>query len=296
MRTGLLAALVMVAVGASAHAAPLNVVATTPSMGMLARAVGGDAVRVTVLAPPDRDPHYLLARPSMMIALRRADLLVAVGADLEVGWLPAALQSANNPRIVAGQPGYFEGAAQVDLIEKGGPADRARGDVHPAGNPHYYMDPPRMARVARALAGKLGALAPGSAAAFTANAAAFERAVAVRLPAWRQQAAGAPGAIFFHKDANYLAQLLDVQILGYVEPVPGIPPTASHLRDLVSRLKGSRGVIIHATFQPDEGPQFLAKSLGWKVVRLPLEVGLEAGSAAYLAHIDQWVSAIASAK
>jgi len=297
MRMGLLAtAMVVFAAAPPAAAAPLNVVATTSSMGMLARVVGGDAVRVTVLAPPDRDAHYLLAKPSMLVALRRADLLVAVGADLEVGWLPAALQSANNPRILPGQPGYFEGAAQVDLIEKGEAADRARGDVHPMGNPHYYMDPPRMARVASALAGRLAAMTPAAASGFSARAEAFGRAVAERLPEWRRQVAGAPGAIFFHKDANYLAQLLDVKILAYVEPVPGIPPSASHLRDLVARLKGTRGVIIHATFQPDEGPQFLAKSLGWKVARLPLEVAVDADAAAYLTHIDQWVAAIASGK
>jgi zinc/manganese transport system substrate-binding protein len=297
MTRGLLATFAIVAVQASAStAAEVDVVATTSSMGMLARVVGAESVRVTVLAPPDRDPHYLLARPSMMVALRRADLLVAVGADLEVGWLPAALQSASNPRILPGQPGYFEGAAQVDLIEKGEAADRSRGDVHPAGNPHFYMDPQRMARVAAALATRLGVLAPAQASAFTSRAEAFGRAVANRVPAWRRQAAGAPGVIFYHKDANYLAQLLGVRILGYVEPVPGIPPPASHLRDLVSRLKGTRGVIIHATFQDDDGPQFLAKNLGWQVARLPLEVGLEADAAAYLAHIDRWVAAVAGAK
>jgi len=297
MRTALLTTLVF-ATGLvpNAGAAPLNVVATTSSMGMLARVVGGDAVRVTVLAPPDRDAHYLLAKPSMLVALRRADLLVAVGADLEIGWLPAALQSANNPRVLPGQGGYFEGAAQVDLIEKGEAADRARGDVHPMGNPHYYMDPQRMARIASALAARLAAMTPAAAGAFTSRAEAFGRAVTARVPEWRRQAAGAPGAVFFHKDANYLAQLLEVKILGYVEPVPGIPPPASHLRDLVARLKGTRGVIIHATFQPDEGPQFLAKSLGWKVAALPLEVGLEADTSAYLAHIDRWVAAVASAK
>ena len=115
--------------------AALNVVATTSSMGMLARAVGGEAVKITVLSPPDRDAHYLLARPSMMVALRRADLLVAVGADLEVAWLPEALRGASRPEDLPGQSGYFEGAAQIDLIETGQAADRARGDVHPAGTP-----------------------------------------------------------------------------------------------------------------------------------------------------------------
>lgn len=165
--------LVIAAATSPAAAAGLRVVATTSSMGMLARTVGGDQVKVTVLAPPDRDAHYLVAKPSMMVALRNADLLVAVGADLEIAWLPAALQGANNPKILPGAPGYFEGAAQIELIEKGAAADRSKGDVHPQGNPHYYLDPPRMAAVAKALASRLGTLDPAHAAQYGGAAAAF---------------------------------------------------------------------------------------------------------------------------
>lgn len=273
--------------------AEVRVVATTSSMAMLAREVGGAVVSITTLAPPDRDPHYLLARPSMMLALRRADLLVAVGADLEVGWLPAAIQGASNPRILPGQPGYFDGAAQVTLIETGQAADRSRGDVHPLGNPHYYMDPLRMIAVARALAGRLGALDPANQAQFASRAAAFAAVTEQRASAWRRQAAGAPGVVLYHKDGNYLAAFLGVSVLGYVEPLPGIPPTASHLRDLVTRLAGTRGVILYNAYQSREGPDFLGRQLGWKTVQLPLEVPLDAGGAAYLALIDQWVQAIA---
>jgi zinc/manganese transport system substrate-binding protein len=275
-------------------AADLRIVATTSSMAMLVREVGGGDVNITTLVPPDRDPHYLLARPSMMVALRRADLVVAVGADLEVGWLPAALQGANNPRILAGQPGYFEGAAYIELIERDQAADRARGDVHPIGNPHYYMDPERMATVARALAGRLGMLDPAGRTRYEQRADAFARAVAARVPRWRERAAGAPGVVFYHKDGNYLASLLDVPILGFIEPLPGIPPTASHLRDLVRRLSGTSGVILYNSFHPREGPQFLSRNLDWKDRQLQLEVSLDAAGAAYLDHIDTWVEAIAS--
>jgi zinc/manganese transport system substrate-binding protein len=288
-RLVLLCALVLA--GASADAA-VRVVATTSSMGMLARTVGGSGVEVTVLAPPDRDAHVLLARPSMMLALRRADLLLAVGADLEIGWLPAALQGANNPRILPGQPGYLEGASQLVLIERGEVADRARGDVHPAGNPHFYMDPVRMASLAQALAGRLGALDAGGAAGYSARASAFADRVAARVPAWRQRAAGAPGVVLYHRDANYLTTFLDVPVLGYIEPVPGIPPTASHLRSLVERLKGSRGVILHAVYQSSDGPEFLSRQLGWRRVQLPLEPPLDADASGYVDHIDRWVGAI----
>jgi zinc/manganese transport system substrate-binding protein len=275
--------------------AEVRVVATTSSMAMLVREVGGSAVSITTLAPPDRDPHYLLARPSMMVALRRADLVVAVGAELEVGWLPAAIQGASNPKVLPGQSGYFEGAAQIELIETGQAADRSRGDVHPMGNPHYYMDPVRMAAVGRALAGRLGALDPAHAAEFAARASAFARAADDRMAQWRQQAAGAPGVVMYHKDANYLAAFLGIPVLGYIEPLPGIPPTASHLRDLVARLPGKKGVILYNSFHPSEGPAFLSRQLGWKSRQLQLEVPLDATGATYLNHIDQWVQAITGA-
>jgi zinc/manganese transport system substrate-binding protein len=287
--------LVIMVFGAAAAEAAVKVVATTPAMGMLARTVGADNVSVTVLSPPDRDAHNLLATPSMMVALRRADLLVAVGAELEIGWLPAALQGANNGKILPGKPGYFEGAAQIDLIEKDQIADRARGDVHPLGNPHYYMDPQRMVQVAKALAVRLGPMDPARAAIFTANAASFGRMVEERIPKWKAKAQGAPGVVFYHKDGNYLAALLGVPVLGFVEPLPGIPPTASHLRDLVQSLKGKQGIILYNSFHPENGPEFLARNLGWKARKLQHDVGLKADAGAYLDHIEQWVNAISGA-
>jgi zinc/manganese transport system substrate-binding protein len=291
MQRGIWAAILLLV--AQPAAAELRVVATTSSIGMLVREIGARDVSVTVLVPPDRDPHYLLARPSMMVALRRADLVVAVGADLEVGWLPAALQGANNARVLPGQSGYFEGAAQIDLIERDQTADRARGDVHPSGNPHYYMDPERMALVGRALAARLGALDPERRRDYDRRADAFAEAVAARVPRWREMAAGAPGAVFFHKDANYLAVLLEVPILGFIEPLPGIPPTAAHLRDLVRQLTGARGIILYNTFHPRDGPEFLARNLDWPVRQLQLEAPIDATGASYLDHIGMWVAAIA---
>jgi zinc/manganese transport system substrate-binding protein len=288
----ILTALTML-LAASTAAAEIDVVATVPNMGMLARTVGGDEVRVRVLASPDRDPHYLEARPSMMAALRRADLLVAVGAELEVGWLPAALRGSHNPRVQTGQPGYFEGAAHVRLIQTDVAPDRALGDVHPAGNPHYYMDPPRMAQVAAALAERMARLRPERREYFEANARSFAEAVEARLPQWQARAAGSPGVVFYHKDVDYLAELLEVPILGYVEPLPGIPPTARHLRELVTRLRGRDGVVLHVQFQPGDGPAFLARELGWQAQQIPNQVAPDAASAAYFGMIDRWVAAMA---
>ncbi len=274
----------------------MNVVATTSNMGMLVRTVGGSNVSVAVLAPPDRDPHFLQAKPTMMVALRNADLLVSVGAELEVGWLPAALQGASNGKLLPGQPGYFEAAAQVSLIEKSADTDRSRGDVHPMGNPHLFLDPVRMADVARALAGRLGKLDPPHAEAYRANAEAFAKTAGDRVPKWKELAGGAPGVILYHKDANYLLGLLGVPILGYVEPLPGIPPTAQHLSDLVGQLFGRKGVVLFTDYQSAQGPDFLASKLGWKAVRLPVEVGEKGDANAYFAMIARWVEAIASSK
>jgi zinc/manganese transport system substrate-binding protein len=288
----LLTGLILLLAAVTAQAT-VEVVATTSTMGMLTRTVGGDAVSVQVLAPPDRDAHYLQARPSMMAALRRADLVVAVGAELEVGWLPAALQGAANPALNPGQIGYFEAAAQVELIGAGGPADRALGDVHPTGNPHVNMDPVRMAQVGRALAERLARFDEANADRFRANAEDFVRQVEQRLPVWREQVSGAPGMIAYHEDTSYLTTRLGVPVLGYVEPLPGIPPTARHLRDLVRELEGSEGVVIRAAHHPERGPRFIAEELGWTLYALPLDPPLDADARAYFELIDQWVKAMA---
>ncbi|MCX7674176.1 MAG: zinc ABC transporter substrate-binding protein [Thiobacillaceae bacterium] len=274
----------------------LEVVATTASMGMLVRTVGGPQVRVTVLAPPDRDPHQLQAKPSMMRALRDADLLVAVGAELEAGWLPAALDGAANPRLLPGRIGYFEAAAQVPLIDAGQPADRARGDVHPAGNPHVHLDPVRMSTIARALAERLVRLDPARAADYRARAEAFARTVQARLPAWRAQVAGSAGAVLYHKDGVYLLERLGLPLLGTLEPIPGVPPTARHLQGLIERLQGRKGVVLYHAYQPAQGPQRVAEALGWPVQVVPMEPPADADADGYLRLIDQWVAALALAR
>jgi zinc/manganese transport system substrate-binding protein len=276
-----------------AEAGGLRVVATGSGIGFLVREIGAEQVDLTVLAPPDRDPHYHQATPSMIRALRRADLVTAIGAELEVGWLPAAIASAANPKILPGTPGYFEAAAQVALLEVGQPADRALGDVHPMGNPHIDMDPERMARVGQALAEHLAELDPANAQAYRHRAAAFTVAVRTRMATWRARAAQAPGGISYHKDLVYLFDTLGVPYHGTIEPVPGIAPTARHIKELIERLAGKRGVVVYTVYQPSQAPESIAGSLGWKVARLPLEPPLEADGDGYLVHMDRWVAALA---
>lgn len=276
--------------------AALNVVATTASMAVLAREVGGAALSVSVLAPSDRDPHMLQAKPSMIRALRDADLVVAVGAELEQGWLPAAIASSANPRLLPGRPGYFEAAAQVDLLDTGQAADRAHGDVHPAGNPHLHLDPLRMGRVAQALAERLGRLDATLATPARQRAQRFAETARERLPAWQARTRGTPGVLLFHKDGIYLTERLGVPVLGYLEPVPGMPPSASHLQGLRTRLQDKSGVILRHAYQPASGADSLARDLGWSVRVVALEPPVTADAAGYFGLIDQWVEAIAAAR
>ncbi|WP_217126500.1 metal ABC transporter substrate-binding protein [Hydrogenophilus thiooxidans] len=274
----------------------LEVVATTESMAVLARTVGGDAVRVTVLAPADRDPHTLQVKPSMIRALRDADLLVAVGAELEVGWLPAALKGAANPKIVPGQLGYFEAAAQVNLLEVKPAADRALGDVHPMGNPHLHLDPVRMGEVAQALAVRLARLDPANGNAFSARAAALVQAIAEHLPAWQSRCAGSGGAVLYHKTGLYLLERFGVPLLGTLEPVPGVPPTGNHLETLATQLKERKGVVLYHPYEPREAAAWLAERLGWQAIAVPLEPPSGSDADGYFAVIDQWCSALAQAR
>lgn len=297
LRFKILAAWVLAGLSGLAGAA-LPVVATTTSAEMLLREIGAETVSITTLAPPDRDVHTLQVKPSMMRALRGARLVVAMGAELEAGWLPAALGAAANPALLPGSEGYFEIAAQVPLLDVQGAAgaDRARGDVHPMGNPHVQMDPVRMAEAGAALAERLARLDPAHAADFRARAQAFRHSVEARLPQWQQRLAGAPGAVLYHRDADYLMARFRVPVLGYVEPLPGLPPTAAHLAGLVGRLKGRKGVILHTIFQSNGGIATLAGQLGWPARALPLDPPAGANGTAYLALIEQWVNALAAAQ
>lgn len=289
-------ALIVALLTAAPAMADMRVAATTTSMAMLTRAVGGEAVSVTTLAPPDRDVHYLQAKPSILRHLRRTDLVVAVGAELEAGWLPAALRRAANPGIRPGQPDYFEAAAQVELTGSYERADRSGGDVHPAGDPHVNLDPVRMATVAEALAHRLGELEPDRAERFRSRAAEFRGRVEERLPGWKERTSGSAGVLAFHKDIDYLLRRLEVPIRGYLEPKPGVPPSASHLKGLIGELEGEKtGVILRHPYHPRDPVEKVARATGWATAALPMDPPLGSDANAYFALIHDYVAAIAGA-
>ncbi len=271
--------------------AAVNIVATTSSMGMLSRTVGADLVKVTELAPPDRDVHTLQVRPSMLQALRQAQLVVSIGAELEQGWLPPAIEGAANPKILHNTNGYFEAAGQVSLIDIKSNADRSQGDVHPLGNPHIQLDPIRMADVAVALAERLAKLDANNAARYRQNAQQFKAEVNAKMPQWQKLAANSTGVLLYHKDGYYLLKRFNIPLLGYIEPLAGIPPTASHLLGLVKQFKGKQGVILHTIYQGHAGIGQLSQQLGWKHTALPLEPANNSNSQAYFSLIEQWLMA-----
>jgi zinc/manganese transport system substrate-binding protein len=281
---------------ASAPALALDVVATSPSMGALVEAVAGSRAKLTVLADQNRDLHKLQAKPTMMRALRGADLVVATGAELEIGWLPVAIRGAANPKILPGTNDYFEAAAQVRLLDAGGAANRAMGDVHPVGNPHVNMDPVRMATVARALATRLARLDSAGASQYRRGAEAFAKKVDRRVKSWRGKLYKAPGVVLYHRDAIYLLERFGVPLLGTIEPIPGVPPTGRQISTLTSDLKGRNGIIIHTPYQSSKAPKSLGNSLGWRVVELSMEPRRGVDGDGYLNHIGRWVDTIASAK
>lgn len=273
-------------------AAGLNVVATTSSLGALAREIGGNQAEVRVLAPPDRDAHYLDARPSFMAALRRADLLLEIGAGLEEGWLPAAQRGAANRAINSGQPGHFRAADMVDLrrsITLDGPN---MGHAHEEGNPHFHADPRRMAEIALALGQRMGELRPDHADAFMERAEGTAERLREHAEALAEQVAPDQRIVVFHEDLDYLEEWLPVEIVGYLEPAPGIPPTARHLRSLVSDLEGTEGTVLYAEFQPSRGAEFLERNLGWTSHAVPLDPPADSALDGYLELMTTWARSL----
>src|SRR6185312_6599901 len=221
-----------------AHAA-LNVFATVPEWGALVTELGGDKVKVYVATNALQDPHHVEARPSLIARARSADLVVATGAELEVGWLPLVTQQAANPQIQPGKPGYFEATSAVSLTGRPVRLDRAEGDVHPQGDPHIQTDARNIARVAGPLAAKLAELDPANAAYYQARLKSFNDRWSAALAKWQQKAAPLKGVpvVVQHKAFTYLIDWLGMKEVAALEPKPGIEPTTAHLAEVLGILQ-----------------------------------------------------------
>ena len=219
--------------------AKLNVVVTTPDLGSIAHEIGGVDIELTVLAKPAEDPHFVDAKPSFIVRLNRADVVIEGGAQLEVGWLPALLDQARNSKIAAGAPGHVLCAQGVKLLEIPSSLDRSQGDIHAAGNPHYLMDPANAVIAARNIANALCAVDAGHAAAYRANLEKFTLAINERLPAWEKKLAPFKGqqVVAYHNSWLYFGDRFGLRIDLFLEPKPGVPPTPSHLAEVIVKMK-----------------------------------------------------------
>jgi zinc/manganese transport system substrate-binding protein len=260
----------------SAAHANLSVFATVPEWGALVEELGGDKVKVYTATNALQDPHHVEARPSLIARARGADLVVATGAELEVGWLPLVLQQAGNPRAQPGMPGYFEAASAVSLLGKPTRLDRAEGDVHPGGDPHIQTDARNIARVAAPLAARMAQLDPPNAAFYQSRYQRFSQRWTEAVARWEKQAAPLRGVavVVQHKGFTYLEAWLGLNEVAALEPKPGIEPTTSHLSDVLATLQRQPAkMIVRAAYQSDRPSQWLSERAKIPVVTLPFTVG-----------------------
>ena len=268
-------ALSFAAIVPAAHAA-LSVLATVPEWGALVQEIGGDKVKVYTATNALQDPHHVEAKPSLIARARSADLVVATGAELEIGWLPLVLQQSGNSRVQPGTTGYFEAASFVPLLGKPTRLDRAEGDVHPQGDPHIQGDPRNIARVATALVDRMAQLDPSDAAAFRANYQQFMGKWNAAVERWTQQAAPLKGAaiVVQHKGFTYLESWLGLKEVAALEPKPGMEPTTSHLSQVLETLKAQPAkMILRAAYQSERPSQWLSERAHIPMVTLPFTVG-----------------------
>ena len=268
-------ALLILTTAVSAHAA-LKVLATTTDWGALASEIGGDRVNVYVATSALQDVHRVEAKPSLIARARTADLVIAEGADLESGWLPVLVQESGNPRIQPGSPGYFEAAAQLNLLEVPSRLDRSLGDIHPQGNPHVHLDPHNVVAVAKALAARLAALDAGNAQYYEQRGSDFEARWQQAIGRWESRAAPLRGipVVVIHRDQVYLCHWLGLKEVAAIEPKPGVPPSAGYLGELVTKLSASPPrMILRNAYNDPKAVNWLSERIHAPVVLLPFSVG-----------------------
>jgi zinc/manganese transport system substrate-binding protein len=259
--------------------ARLNVVTTTPDLAAIAREVGGEHVTVRSLGRPNENPHFVEPKPSYIVALNNADVLIEVGLDLEVGWLPALLEQTRNRKIQPGQPGRLNASTVITPLEVAvGPVDRSHGDVHPHGNPHYLLDPECGKLVGRAMAATFARLDPAHAPAYDQRLAAFRQRVDNCLAGCRHQMERWRGEKVFtyHRSFSYFAERFGLEVVNTVEPKPGIPPSPAHITRLIEQ--GQREnvrAILMENWYDRRVPDLIASKTGARVVPLALQTNAD---------------------
>jgi zinc/manganese transport system substrate-binding protein len=279
--------------------AAINIIATTSDLAALVTEVGGDKVTVEALARGYQDPHFVEAKPSFVLKLNRADLLVVVGRELEIGWLPPLITQSRNAKIQPGADGYFDASLTAKILEiPTGQITRAMGDVHPLGNPHYWLDPENGRRIAKALQAKLAQKDPANAAYYAQRAADFDRRLSEAQQRWKSMMAPYKGIkiVTYHRSWANFADAFGVEVIGYVEPKPGIPPTPQHTLDVIQAMRTQQvKLIIVEPYFDLKTPNSIASQTGAKVLVLPPSVGGVAQASDYLKLFETEVSMLVDA-
>ncbi|HTN52404.1 MAG TPA: metal ABC transporter substrate-binding protein [Anaeromyxobacter sp.] len=288
-----------VALALPARAAAFKVVTTTEGLAALAGEVGKGRAEVESLSRGVQDPHFVDANPMLAVKLRNADLLVDVGLELEIGWLPPLVNQSRNPDIQPGGAHRLTAASAITVLDvPTGPVDRSLGDLHPAGNPHFLTDPRRALQVARAMAERLAALDPGGAATYRANLADLEKRLGADIKRWEAQLAPARGKKVFtqHRTMTYFFDWSGIVSAGEIEPRPGVPSPPSHLAELVgiAQREGVKAVLVE-DYYDTKSAEVVARHAGAKLVLIPGDVGAEPGLKTYEQYMDSVVGRIAGA-
>ncbi len=289
MLTILIAALALTA--GAVQAAPLKVVTTIADLGSLTKEVGGDRVDITAIARGYQDPHFVEPKPSFLLLLRNAELLEVVGLELEIGWLPPLLDQSRNANIQVGGRGYLDVSTGVEILDRPtGVVNRSMGDVHPMGNPHYWLDPANAVRIAIQIERKLEQLRPADAPYFQQRLNDFKLRINDANKRWLAEFAPYRGAkvVTYHNSWPNFARHFGLNVVGYVEPKPGVPPSPSHTFELIQLMKAqSVKVIAMEPYFDTKTPQSIANATGAKVVILyPSVGGAKSGSDDYFQTID----------
>ncbi len=252
--------------------AKLNIVATTPDFGAIATAIGGDRIDLLVLAKPTEDPHFVDAKPSLIVKLNRADAVIEGGAELEIGWLPALLDGARNPKLESGKPGHISTAEGVQLLEVPSTLDRSKGDIHASGNPHYASDPVAGKAAAQDICNSFCQIEPKSCDYFQANLKKFNADLDAKLAQWKAALAPYQGkeVVCYHDSWPYFGERFGLKMDVFLEPKPGIPPTPAHLAQVITKMKADKiGVIVVQPYQNRKTAETVANHTDALVVDFP---------------------------
>jgi zinc/manganese transport system substrate-binding protein len=284
---------------ASAAEAAVNVVATVEDLAALVREVGGDKVRVEALAKGYQDPHFVEPKPSFILKLHNADVLIVVGRELEIGWLPPLIDQSRNAKIRPGSEGYLDASLTARILEiPTGQITRAMGDVHPLGNPHYWLDPDNGRAIANAIEAKLAQLDPNDAATFATRYADFDRRLAEAEKRWQAALATYHGlkVVTYHRSWPNFCERFGLDVIGYVEPRPGIPPSPSHTIELIQEMKrqGVKILLVEPYFDL-KTPLSIGRETGAKVLVMPPSVGGAKEITDYIKLFDYDVDLLVSA-